>query len=98
MIITLFPSRSDHPMTLVRTGSHLVINGVPTDLEDYTEGDSQAVIGQPVHDGTRWRVNLVLPHGARTPSETLFPAQIVLEGDGPVVLPPYEVVVHEEMP
>lgn len=95
MIITFFPVRAEAPLLLIREGAKLEINGSVIALEGYRAGDSDAIIGQPVHDGVQWHVNLVLPHGGQAPEQTLFPGQITLEGDGPVPLPPFEIIVED---
>lgn len=92
MIITLFPTRSDQPMILSREGSRLTINDRIIDLDDYLDGQIEWIIGQPVYDGTQWLVDLVLPHGSQAGKETLFPDRIRPEGNGPITLPPYDVL------
>jgi len=93
MQITLSPVRLQTSLTLIRLGNTLVINGVPVDLATYDAAAAPCpwVIGQP-YQMPDWRVTLVLPHGANAPEETRFPAPITVMTDGPVDLPPYDIV------
>jgi hypothetical protein len=98
MQITLSPIRHDTALTLHRAGDVLTLNGVAYDLSGIPEGatlprDAVACdwlasdierIGGVLH------LTLLLPHGADAPEATRFPAPLVLTGDGPVELPPYE--------
>jgi len=99
MQITLSPARRDTPLTLDRTGDALTINGEVFDFTPLPDGATlprEAIASDwfagPVErvDGTL-RLSLVLPHGANAPQETLYPAPLTLTGNGPVILPPYEV-------
>ena len=97
MQITFFPSRSDTPMTLSRRGSRLEINGQTILLEKYIAGENPFIIGQPVRIDGQWTLSLMLPHGATAGKETLFPKVALLDCDGPVELPPFEVIAEETM-
>jgi len=103
MQITLSPTRRDTPLTLSRQGDALTINGEVFDFTPLPEGATlprEAIASDwfagPVErvDGTL-RLSLVLPHGANAPQETLFPAPLILTGDGSVTLPPYEMDITD---
>lgn len=87
MIITLTPIRHDIPLIAERMKDRLILNGVPVDMA--SPGECSWILGQPEQREGRWHVMLLVPHGADAPPETLFPAPVVLTGDGPVPLPPY---------
>ena len=99
MQITLSPARRDTPLTLSRQGDALTINGEVFDFTPLPEGAtlpreaiaSDWFAGPVERVGGALRLSLVLPHGANAPQETLFPAPLILTGNGPVILPPYEV-------
>ena len=99
MQITLTPQRRDDTLTLVRSGNTLTINGEAFDFAAIPEGgtlprDAVAcdwLAGDVTRSGGVLHLTLILPHGADAPPETLFPAALTLTGDGPVVLPEYEV-------
>jgi hypothetical protein len=103
MQITLSPTRRDTPLTLSRQGDALTINGEVFDFAPLPEGATlprEAIASDwfagPVErvDGAL-RLSLVLPHGANAPQETLFPAPLILTGDGSVTLPPYEMDITD---
>lgn len=97
MRISLTPMRRDTPLSLSRRGDVLTVNGVDHDLSGIPEGATlprAAVAGDwLVSDiervGGKLHLAVILPHGARAPAETLFPAPIEVTEDGPVQLPPY---------
>jgi hypothetical protein len=99
MRITLSPVRLDTPMTLQRHGDVLTINGEEFDFGGLPEGAvlPAVAVASPMLAGDVTRVSgvlsltLILPHGAMAPQDTLFPDLLILTGDGPVDLPPYEV-------
>ena len=87
MKITLTPMRHETPLAVTRKGAILELNGTSCDL---SKGEScDWISGIPARSEGVWHVTLILPHGADAPEETLFPATIEMEGDGPVPLPPY---------
>lgn len=90
MIITLSPIRSETPITLDRHADTLTINGTAWDLSD-PELDCPWIIAPPVHAEGQWHVTMLLPHGHWAPTETLFPAPLIVTEDGPVTLPPFDV-------
>jgi len=102
MRITLSPVRLDTPLTLQRAGDVLTINGETFDFSTLPEGASlpasavacALLAGDVTRQDGVLHLTLVLPHGAAAPPETLFPAPLILTGDGPVVLPLYE--AHDE--
>ncbi|NUB46512.1 hypothetical protein GEU84_019135 [Fertoebacter nigrum] len=97
MHLTFAPMRHDMPLVLRRHGDRLCVNGAELDLSGIPEG---AVLPRAAvacdwlagdierRDGILHLV-LILPHGPDAPEATLFPAPILLTGDGPVTLPPY---------
>lgn len=89
MQITLHPMRHDQVLSVERLGAALVLNGAQVELPAYLPGGSPWIIGQPAQVEGQWQVDLILPHGAEAPPETLFPAPLIIAGDGPVALPPY---------
>lgn len=97
MQITLIPQRRATPLTLSRSGDALTFNGEVFDFAPLPEGatlppeaiGSDWFAGPVEREGGELRLALVVPHGAEAPRETLFPAPLVLTGDGPVALPPY---------
>ena len=98
LTLTLSPRRLDQHLKLVREDDVLWLNDRKLDLTDLPEGASlppEAVdcdfIQEPItrQDGNL-HIVLVLPHGARAPTHTRFPAPMVLSENGPVDLPPYE--------
>jgi hypothetical protein len=66
----------------------LVLNGTSCNLAKGQTCDW--IVGTPEKVDGVWQVMLILPHGARAPEETLFPAPIGMAKDGPVPLPPYD--------
>ncbi|MFN3825398.1 MAG: hypothetical protein ACK4GW_10610 [Pseudorhodobacter sp.] len=97
MKITLSPIRRDLPLDLHRRGDMLSINGIEHDFSTLPEGgtlplgalDGDWFAGDATRRDGIVHLVLALPHGARAPVETLFPAPLVLEDDGPVALPPH---------
>jgi hypothetical protein len=98
MQITFSPMRRDGPLELSRSGDTLLVNGEAFDFSPLPEGATlpRAAIASDLFAGPVERADgtlsltLVLPHGARAPQETLFPAPLTLTGDGPVSLPPFD--------
>lgn len=99
MHITLSPVRMDEALALSISGDVLTLNGEALDLSDIPDGATlprEAVEGCPWLAGDISRIDgelhlaLVLPHGARAPGETRFPAPLTVTPDGPVALPPYD--------
>ncbi|MBR9650061.1 hypothetical protein [Thalassovita aquimarina] len=99
MQIAFLPIRHDERLSISRTGDILTLNGEEFDFSAVPEGGAlprEAVgcdwLASDVERASgALRLTLLLPHGAQTPSETLFPALLILERDGPVDLPPYEI-------
>jgi hypothetical protein len=98
MQITLSPARRDARLDLSRNGDTLTINGEAFDFSPLPEGatlPAEAIASDwfagPVEriDGVL-HVALILSHGANAPEKTLFPAPLILAGDGPVSLPPFD--------
>lgn len=99
MKLTLSPMRRNDQLTLSRMGDVLIINSDAFDFSGVPEGASLPssaiasswIAGRVTRKNGVLNVPLILPHGARAPTETLFPDPITLAGDGPVTLPPYSV-------
>jgi len=99
MQITLTPQRRDDRLSLSREGDVLILNGEAFDFAAIPEGGTlprdAVACDWLASDVTRQdgvlHLTLILPHGADAPQATLFPAALTLTGDGPVVLPEYEV-------
>lgn len=95
MHITLSPIRSDAPLTLYRKGDTLIVNGTELDLSPLPEGailprgavDCPWLAGDITRQNGRLRLTLLLPHGARAPLDTLFPAALDPVPEGAVPLP-----------
>ena len=100
MHITLSPVFCADPLTLQCAGDVLTVNG---EVFDFTRLPEGATLPQAAVD-CRWlasdihridgvlHLTLILPHGANAPEETRFPKVLTLSADGPVPLPPYEVL------
>lgn len=91
MKITLTPVRMDTPLTLRRNGDVLTFNGAEVDLaaHDPETAPCDWIVGAPVPGPEGWEVTVILPHGPEAPPETLFPAPVLMTGDGEVPLPPW---------
>lgn len=105
MLINFSPRRMDIDNFLLDVeGDILYVNGEDFDFGPLNEGDSlpASAVDSPWFDGTITRTNgvivltVVLPHGANAPEERRFPQPINTAEDGPVELPPYDIV--EEPP
>lgn len=103
MYLDFSPVRIETHLSASRTGDILTVNGEAFDLSGIPEGailpadaiDSHWFAGPVERIGGVLHVTLMLPHGAHAPQETLFPAALVLTGDGAIALPAYE-VSHEQ--
>ena len=99
MRIDLIPQRRDERLVLARAGDVLSVNGTDYDFGALPEGallpreavDCDWLASDVERAGGVLRLALILPHGARAGAQTLHPAPLVLTGDGPVALPPYEI-------
>ena len=100
MQISFTPTRCDTALVATRQGDVLTLNGEAFDFTALSEGDvlpREAVTcdwlaSEVTREGGALHLTLILPHGADAPEETRFPQPVTLTGDGPVPLPPYEVV------
>jgi hypothetical protein len=106
MILTLSPVRMDDRLTASIAGDVLTLNGAVLDFGPLPAGallprpaiDCHWIAGDVTRDEAGvLTVPLVLPHGPDAPEETLFP-QPITAGDGPVILPVYDVPAVEEAP
>jgi hypothetical protein len=94
MIIHMTPQMRADPLTAERHGDTLVLNGIAHDFTDLPEGaqaipDSGWFAGPVSRQDGRICLTLILPHGDTAPAETLFPAPLDVQADGPLPLPPY---------
>ena len=104
MQITLSPMRHDTPLSLDRAGDVLTINGEAFDFGPLTDGatlpraavDCEWLASDVERIDGALHLTLILPHGGRAPSETLFPAPVIDPPDGPVVLPPHDAAPQED--
>lgn len=103
MQIKFTPMRRDDALALSVAGDVLTINGEAFDFSGVPEGATlprEAVTcdwlaSNVERIGGQITLTLILPHGAKAPQETLFPAPVSVT-DGPVPLPPYDTVPEEE--
>jgi len=104
MILMFSPVLMDAPYEARVDGDVLIIDGVALDFGPLPAGailpraaiDSPWIAGDVARDaGGVLTVPLILPHGARAPHATRFPAPIEA-GDGPVDLPLFETPVPED--
>lgn len=97
MQIIFHPTRSDTPMTVARAGDVLTIDGTAFDFGLVPEGatlpraaiDCPMIAGDVTREHGVLRVPLLLPHAADAPDTTRFPDPLVLDQDGPIVLPAF---------
>ena len=100
MQISFTPTRCDTALTATRHGDVLTLNGEAFDFTALSEGDvlprdavtCDWLASDVTREGGALHLTLILPHAADAPEETRFPQPVTLTGDGPVPLPPYEVV------
>lgn len=95
LTINLSPVRKDcNPTSMSITGTILTINGIEYDLsllEDQAIAEHE-ILGTVSRTGDSYECTVVLPHGYNAPTETRFPAPIVLHYyNGIINLPPYEI-------
>jgi hypothetical protein len=98
MQIAFRPQRRDDRLTLTVSGDVLTVNGEAFDFSGIPEGatlprDAVAcdwLAGPVERQGGEIWLTLILPHGARAPSETLAPSPVTMT-DGSVPLPPSEI-------
>lgn len=103
MKINLSPVRADQPIAVERQGDSLIIDGEVFDFSVIPEGAvlPASAISCPHFLDTVTRVDgvleltLRLPYGATCPPETCFPTPIVDPANGPVSLPPYDLLTPE---
>lgn len=99
MQISFAPTRSEARLQLHKSGDSLRINDELFDFSGIPEGatlprravscswlasDVERIDGQI-------RLTLILPHGPKAPSETLFPERLDRVPDGPVAVPPHDI-------
>jgi len=104
MYIATSPARWPNPLTLTRAQDALIVNGLRFDFADLPEGGELPAdaIDAPYISGTVKRTDgqitltIRLPFGANAPRETKFPEPITADLDGPIALPPFDIVTDEE--
>ena len=87
--------RHDLPLSLLRAGNILVINGSAYDFGPLPEGtqlpaaavDCAWFAGDISLSGGLLRITLILPHGPEAGFDQLHPAALLLSQDGPVTVP-----------
>ena len=100
MKIILSPQRRDDQLTLARIGAALVINGKTYDFSGAEEGrpiprktvDCEFLVSDVELIDGELQLTLILPHGHPAPKATRFPEPVYAHEDGPIELPPYEVI------
>jgi hypothetical protein len=103
MHITLIPQRRDDRLALHRTDDTLTINGVAYDFAALPEGatlpraavDCDWLVSDVSRIDGALHLALILPFGPGAPQETLCPAPLLVAGDGPVALPPYDLTPED---
>ena len=96
--------RHEEELEIIASGDVLIINGESFDFSDLSEGgklplesmDSDRFAGPAARIDGVLHINLILPHGAKAPPETSFPAVVTVSKDGPIDLPPYEIIDQED--
>jgi hypothetical protein len=95
MRIKLFPQRRDDALTVVRSGSVLIVNGESFDFSRMADGDtlplsaiqSQWFVGDVDKVGGELTLTLLLPNPWNYSPEQAFPVDLVDVPDGPVIFP-----------
>lgn len=95
MHLTFSPMRRDDRLSLHRAGDTLIVNGERFDFGPLPEGASlprdavncEWLISDVTRKGGKLHLALILPLGAVSQGEALFPAPLLVERDGPVTLP-----------
>jgi hypothetical protein len=104
MHITFNPVRRDEALTLSKSGEVLTINGQEFDFGPLSDGSelppgaivSDFIAGPVRREGGDLHLSLVLPHGSNAPEAAKFPEPITADLDGPITLPPFDIVTDEE--
>jgi hypothetical protein len=104
MFIKLSPLSGKDPLSLTRAQDALIVNGLRFDFADLPEGGElpAEAIDTPYISGTVARTDgqisltIRLPFEANAPRETKFPEPITADLDGPIDLPPFDIVTDEE--
>jgi hypothetical protein len=95
MIIKLSPQRRDDRLTIIKSGSVLVVNGEEFDFSSMAEGATlpRAAISSEWFAGDVEMVDgeiiltMLLPNPVNYSPEQAFPADMINVPDGPVALP-----------
>lgn len=99
MKIIFSPMRRDETLELARLGDSLVMNGDVFDFSSLADGDflpanaigCSWITGEVRREAGVLHVQIILPHGADAPQETLFPGMLSVTEDGPVSLPSHHI-------
>ncbi|MGX9353374.1 hypothetical protein ACS3QZ_19445 (plasmid) [Shimia sp. W99] len=103
MQITFTPMRRDDALILSCQGETLIVNGTAHDFSALTEGAHLTpeeagcdwLAGDVTRENGVLQLTLVLPHGARAPQKTLFPASVSVTGDGSIPVPAHSLPEEE---
>jgi len=104
MHLNFSPVRADHGLALTRDGDAVIVNGQRFDFANLPEGDelpaeaivSDFIAGPVRREDGELHLSLILPHGKNAPKATKFPEPITVKNDGPIALPPFDVVTDDE--
>jgi hypothetical protein len=101
MLIKFSPSRADGgDIVIAVRGDVLTVGNEEFDFSNLRSGDllpsnactPASFFGDIVRGEYGIELTVVLPHGANAPYERRFPEPIITVVDGPVELPPYDIV------
>lgn len=101
MLLKFSPRRQDDgDITIVVEGDVITVGGKEFDFSPLKAGDQlpadaclpEAFFGDITRGEHGIELTVVLPHGANAPYERRFPGPIITVVDGPVELPPYDIV------
>lgn len=104
MHITLIPAGRNGPLTMTRQQDAMIINGLRFDFTGLPEGgelpadtiDTPYITGTVTRTDNQINLTIRLPFGVNAPRETKFPEPITADLDGPIALPPFDIVTNEE--
>lgn len=105
MKINFSPVRMDEQLMVDREGDLLYVNGDVVDLSPLLEGASLPATAIQCKWFSDWvqrengelELTLILPHGPTAAESTRFPQPIVVDYDGTVDIPPYDINLPETL-